>query len=391
LLVLTPPDSKIIAGKTKNIFIDCTATDQTKLDIVVMLMATMFAEYCAVPFEIEPVKIHYPDGRTVITPNIAHRTTTASHSYLNAATGLDLSREEACKLLNKMSLIARPSTGDKDLIEVDVPCTRSDILHECDIMEDYAIGYGYNNLPTSLPTTSTVAKPFPINKLGDILRKECAMAGWIEALPYILCSHDENFAWLNRPDPGGLAIKLANPKSIEFQVVRTSVLPGLLKTVRENKALPLPLKVFEVSDVAVQDASRERKSRNFRRLGAVYVDRKAGFEVVHGLLDRIMQILAVPFIGSKESPAEFGYYIAETNEATYLPGRAANVYLRPRAPKPAAGLAGAASALKAALPGAPAARDIKLGTLGILHPTVLVNFELTRPASVLEIDVEPLL
>jgi len=356
-----------------------------------MLMATMFAEYCEVPFSIEPVKIHYPDGRTVITPNLAPRKTTASHSYLNAATGLNLSREETCKLLNKMSLVARPSATDSDLLEVDVPCTRSDILHECDIMEDYAIAYGYNNLPTSLPSTATVAKPFPINKLSDVIRKECAMAGWIEALPYILCSHDENFAWLNRPDPGKTAIRLANPKSVEFQVVRTSVLPGLLKTVRENKALPLPLKVFEVSDVAVQDEMRERKSRNFRRLGAVYVDRKAGFEVVHGLLDRIMQILAVPYIGSKDSNAEYGYYIAETNNATYLPGRAANVFYRPRPAKPAEGLAGTAEALKNALPGSNASRDYVLGTLGILHPTVLVNFELTRPASVLEIDVEPLL
>lgn len=35
---------------TKNIFIDVTATDQTKLDIVVNIVATMFSEYCAEPF-----------------------------------------------------------------------------------------------------------------------------------------------------------------------------------------------------------------------------------------------------------------------------------------------------------------------------------------------------
>jgi phenylalanyl-tRNA synthetase beta chain len=61
-------------------------------------------------------------------------------------------------------------------------------LHECDIMEDAAIAYGFNNLPRKLPRTNTVAKPFAVNRLGDILRKECAMAGWIEALPLILVS-----------------------------------------------------------------------------------------------------------------------------------------------------------------------------------------------------------
>jgi phenylalanyl-tRNA synthetase beta chain len=59
-----------------------------------------------------------------------------------------------------------------------------------------------------------------------------------------------------------------------------------------------------------------------------------------------------------------------------------------------------AHSLKAALPGvksdsnspAPAtSRDIVIGSLGILHPTVLANFELVRPCSALEIDVEPFL
>ena len=87
-----------------------------------------------------------------------------------------------------MSLDAKPSSSDPDLLDVEVPCTRPDILHECDIMEDVAVAYGFNNLPRSMPTTNTVAKAFIVNKLADILRKECAMAGWTEALPLILVS-----------------------------------------------------------------------------------------------------------------------------------------------------------------------------------------------------------
>jgi phenylalanyl-tRNA synthetase beta chain len=179
-------DSKIVAGKTKNIFIDTTATDKTKLDIVINMVATMFSEYCAVPFSIEPVKIHMPDGTSHLSPPIAPRITTASSSYINAACGLSLPRQEISTLLTRMSLSAQPSSTDQDLIEVEVPCTRPDILHECDIMEDAAIAYGFNELPRHMPTTNTVAKAFPVNKLADILRKECAMAGWIEALPLIL-------------------------------------------------------------------------------------------------------------------------------------------------------------------------------------------------------------
>ena len=198
----------------------------------------------------------------------------------------------------------------------------------------------------------------------------------------------------------------------------------MLKTARENRSLPLPMKIFECSDVAVQDAKEERQAKNYRRLCALYMDRKAGFEVAHGLLDRVMQILGVPFLQTKESDAEYGYYIAQadgelrgplheqrgtnterqvalTPDPTYLPGRGATVYLRPKAaaseptPQPAASTAASAldtiaSGLKAALPGK-GSRDIVLGSLGILHPTVLSNFELARPCSALEIDVEPLL
>jgi phenylalanyl-tRNA synthetase beta chain len=87
----------------------------------------------------------------------------------------------------------------------------------------------------------------------------------------------------------------------------------LLKTLRENKALALPLKIFEASDIAVQDSREERKSRNYRHAAALYCDKKGGFEVVHGLLDRIMQILEVPFIGAsdqkKGSQTQQGYYL----------------------------------------------------------------------------------
>jgi phenylalanyl-tRNA synthetase beta chain len=160
----------------------------TYRDIVINMVSTMFAEYCGIPFSIEPVKIHMPDGSSHLSPPIAPRATSASSSYINAACGLELSREELSTLLTRMSLSAEPSASDSDLLDVEVPCTRPDILHECDIMEDAAIAYGFNELPRSMPTTNTVAKAFPVNKLADILRKECAMAGWIEALPLILVS-----------------------------------------------------------------------------------------------------------------------------------------------------------------------------------------------------------
>lgn len=85
-----------------------------------------------------------------------------------------------------MALTATVSPYNPDEISVHVPATRPDILHECDIMEDAAIAYGFNNLPDTFPATSTVAQPLAISKLSDVLRHEWANAGWVEVLPLIL-------------------------------------------------------------------------------------------------------------------------------------------------------------------------------------------------------------
>lgn len=85
-----------------------------------------------------------------------------------------------------MTLSAMVSLNDEDIIQLQIPPTRPDILHECDIVEDVAIAYGFNNLPKTFPPTNTVAQPLEINKLSDLVRTEWAMAGWIEVLPLIL-------------------------------------------------------------------------------------------------------------------------------------------------------------------------------------------------------------
>jgi len=270
-----------------------------------------------------------------------------------------------------MGLQAKPDSDST--LAVSVPITRADILHQADIMEDVAVAYGFNKLPRYYPNTSAaVGAPLPINRLTDILRHEAALAGWTEVMPLILCSHDENFAWLNRVDDEKQVIKLANPKSQEYQVVRTSLLPGLLKTIRENRQHALPLRVFEASDVGFKDLSRERKTRNERHFAAAWCGRSSGFEVVHGLLDRILLMLGIPFLESKEGAnGKQGYWIEELDAKTFFKGRAA--------------------AIHANIKTGDKLENYVLGEFGILHPSVLKNFEISFPTSTLEINIEPLL
>ncbi|KAF2150983.1 phenylalanine--tRNA ligase subunit beta [Myriangium duriaei CBS 260.36] len=340
---------------TKNVFIDITATDKTKIEIVNQILVSMFSSYCSEPFTIEPVKIISPhNGQSRETPDLTPRSTQASVSYINSVCGLSQTPQEICDLLKRMCYHAKPSASP-DLLDIDIPPTRADVLHQADIMEDAAIAYGFNKLERRFKSaTTSIGAPLPINKLADIVRLEAAMAGWVEVMPLILCSHDENYAWLNRKEDNK-AIRLANPKTLEYQIVRTSLLPGLLKTIRENKHHSVPMKVFEVSDIGLKDESMERKARNERHFAACWYGKSSGFEMVHGLLDRIMLMLKTAFItredGLKDESLK-GYWLEEFEDDTFLTGHGAAVFAKIED------------------------KPVRLGTFGILHPTVLKNFEL---------------
>ena len=139
---------------------------------------------------VEQVKNTYPDGSISITPDLSPIVFTAHLSYINSCTGLNLPQSDIVKYLERMghNVEAAQSRTVSDRLIVSVPPTRPDILHECDLMEDVAVAYGFNNLKKTFPSSNTVAKPLPINKLSDIIRNECALSGFIEVLPLILVS-----------------------------------------------------------------------------------------------------------------------------------------------------------------------------------------------------------
>lgn len=69
------------------------------------------------------------------------------------------------------------------------------------------------------------------------------------------CSREDIAARLGVKIENVPAVHISNPKTLEFQVVRTLLLPGLLKTLAANKKMPLPMKLFEISDVVLKDTN----------------------------------------------------------------------------------------------------------------------------------------
>mmetsp|Transcript_48726 Transcript_48726/g.54515 ORF Transcript_48726/g.54515 Transcript_48726/m.54515 type:complete len:650 (+) Transcript_48726:46-1995(+) len=392
---------------TKNVFIECTATDLTKANIVLDTVVTMFSEYCAKPFTVVPVKVEYQDdsGKVVdsyVTPTLSTRREQAKIDFCNSLIGINLTPTEIQTLCNKVQLGPAKLLENDSILEVIVPPTRSDILHPVDIAEDIAIAYGYNNIVKRVPKTNTVGGAEPLNQVGDLLREEIGRAGYTEVLTHGLCSIHDNFTALQCPVRKDWAVSLSNPANVEYQVVRTTLLPGLLKTFQHNKSASFAqgFKLFEISDAVIIDREYAVTdtivgARNVRKLAAAYAGPTSGFEIIHGLVDRIMTLMEVApeasyvaTSGKKSSitgadeekyriSREGWYYTiaqlpydGDAHESKmYFPGRAAQVLLT----KPSSD------------------EKIRVGTFGILHPLVLKNFDIQHPCSIVEIDLEELM
>lgn len=346
---------------TRNVLIECTATDLTKAKVVLDTIVTMFSEYCETPFLVEPVETQLADGSVQVYPTLAHRTEVVQPAAVNGLVGINISADKIAELLTKMCLT---STVTKDgSISVLIPPTRHDVIHACDIYEDVAIAFGYNNIEKTFRVSSShsgASQQLPINKLSDQLRESVAQSGFTEALTFSLCSRDDVSTKLRKSIENVPAVHIGNPKTQDFQVARTNLLSGLLKTVQANRKMPLPLKLFEISDVVLKDLSTEVGARNERHVAAVYYNKSPGFEIIHGLLDRLMQLLEVPPSPDKTSS---GYYLRACEDATYFPGRAAEIV----------------------------AWGEVVGRLGVLHPEVMTAFDLNLPCAGLEINIEPFL
>lgn len=356
--IINGEHSKITLA-TKNILLEVTATDLTKAGVVLDTLVTMFSQYCSQPFTVEPVTTVLPSGDALIYPKLPYRTETISSAKVNAMIGVDLSVEKMASLLTRMCL---PSIPSGDSLSVSIPPTRHDVLHPCDIYEDVAIAHGYNNITKTIPHTLTVAQQLPINKLTDQLREAVAQAGFTEALTFSLCSRDDVSIKIRKDIKDIPAVHIANPKTLEFQVARTNLLPGLLKTVQANRKMPLPLKLFEISDVVLKDPAAEVGARNERHLAAVFYNKSPGFEIIHGLLDRVMQLLEVPNLQAGDNSTS-GYSLRQGEEPAFFPGRTADIL----------------------------AYGQVVGSLGVVHPEVITAFDLNLPCSALEINLEPFL
>ncbi|MEP7185626.1 MAG: phenylalanine--tRNA ligase subunit beta [Rhodanobacter sp.] len=131
--------------------------------------------------------------------------------------------------------------------QITAPSSRFDIEREEDLIEEVARIFGYDNIPTATPAGALTLTIEPEARIGELaLREQLAARGYYEAvnLSFVAAGLLESWGFDERLVP------LANPLSADLAVMRPSLLPGLIESLRHNRARQQErVRLFEVARV----------------------------------------------------------------------------------------------------------------------------------------------
>ena len=161
--------------------------------------------------------------------------------------GIDISSEEIQDILKKLSL---NPIKKKDKISVTVPSYRTDLSRDIDLIEEIARLYGYDKIPSRLPSF-TPQKTYQLEKktvtLENEIRKVLCGMGLNEIMTYSLTSRN-SIEHLGIPLENLVSLK--NPMSSQQEIMRPSLLSEMLEVLNWNlNRKNTLLQLFEINKV----------------------------------------------------------------------------------------------------------------------------------------------
>ncbi|MGI6225790.1 MAG: phenylalanine--tRNA ligase subunit beta [Peptococcales bacterium] len=287
-------------------------------------------------------------------------------SSVNEVLGTNIDNKEIKEILKSLNMVIIQETPLEIIVEV--PPYRPDITIAEDLIEEVARMYGYDKIPTTLPFgASSKGQKTPEQKLRDKILEIMVAKGLNEVInfSFINNNHFEKLL-LPKDDLRRLAIPILNPLSEEQGYMRTTLVPGLLETLRRNiNRRNENLGIFELGKVYLPQGFPDKSSLPQEKwtlgiairgiLESNWQDKgkTVDFYYLKGILENLLQELRITNISFK--PCQ--------DSPIYHPGRSAYVYIG----------------------------DEVLGIIGELHPQVADNYDLLPRNYLAELDLELLI
>ena len=158
--------------------------------------------------------------------------------------GITLSPDAIADVFRRLAL---PFTRQGDDFIVTPPSYRFDIAIEEDLVEEVARIHGYDAIPTTPGTHLQQMLPAPeCTRSVGRLRRHLAALDWQEVITFSFVASSVEAAL----DPEGRPIAVLNPIAAQLDVMRTTLLPGLIEVLQTNVKRRLPrVRIFEAGRV----------------------------------------------------------------------------------------------------------------------------------------------
>lgn len=324
-----------VTTATRNLFIDVTGFDAAAVEGALNIVCTALAErggkIRSVEMEGAPKKVY---------PDLAPSERTVDLGDFRRVIGIDISPAEAVEALGRMGMGAE---ADGDHIRVRIPAYRLDILHDIDICEDIAIGYGYEKYgKRKVPVTQTNGKLLPETEFTSNVQDIMIGLGYTEVTTLTLSNHRDEFEISGLPEVP--AVVVTNPITEDHTCLRSYLMPSLMRILRHNKHRDLPQRIFEVGYVI-------RDDKVTLHLCALQAASRSSFTAVKSLAESVLRELNVEFS------------ISSCSYPTFVPGRGAFIEVNGKS----------------------------IGVFGEMSPATIVGYEMTHPVTMLEMDLADLI
>lgn len=268
---------------------------------------------------------------------------------INALLGIKATEEEMCQYWSMVDLVP-----DKVTKTVFVPTWRQDILRLADLAEEVARFYGYDKIPTTLPKgEATQGGVSYETTIQNILRTVVEQFGFSEGMTYSFES-PKVFDKLLIPADGKLrqAIEISNPLGVDYSMMRTSPLNGMLSSLSTNyNHRNKDVRLYEVANVYLPKALPLTELPDERMQLCLGMYGEGDFFDMKGCVEEMIDKLGIRQVVT---------YVPADDRPYLHPGRHADVVIN----------------------------DEIVGYLGEIHPEVADNYNLGAKTYVAVMDVE---
>jgi phenylalanyl-tRNA synthetase beta chain len=268
---------------------------------------------------------------------------TVTKQEITGLLGLDLDDAE---IIGSMRRVGYNATIKGKKIAVEAPAYRTDILHSVDVIEDLAIGYGFDRIIPTMPSSMTQGKLQTITRLKNKVRDLMIGMEFQEILSYIMTSPTTLTDKMLREDP---MVITTNPRSKDYSVLRNALLPILMDFVSQNQHADYPQRVFEVGDVVIPDETKETRIKQIPSVCGIVTDVKVN-------LTDIMKDIGF-LLRNLDLDGRFKFVAQE--DPTFISGRTAQIVVNNRV----------------------------VGLFGEVAPAVLNNFNIANPIVAFELQL----